>query len=1126
MQRPASAAASDNASAKAELLTLYRAMYASRACDRLEAQLASRGEAFFYLEAAGHESIAALGLHMLGADWLHCHYRDKALLAARGLTLADYFHSILGTDEAASRGRRLGCMLSAPAHNILSIPTPVGNGALQAVGIAAAVKDRPESPIAYCGLGDGTTQQGEVLEALGEAVRTRLPVLFVVQNNRLAISTSTHGKTFFSLPGGDAESYLGEPLVRLDGRDPAGCLRGFGEVVARMRETRAPGLVILDVERLGSHTSSDDQRAYRDEDEIAAARERGDPVARLRADLLATGLDEAELAAQETEVETAVQEGYEAAAAAEAPAPCRVAKPDLPEGVTTRAEYRGDPEKAELTMIEALREVLRARLESDERVSLYGEDLEDPKGDVFGVTRGLSTQFPSRVRNSPLAESTIVGVSIGRALAGERPVAFLQFADFLPVCYNQIAAELGSLWWRSGGGWKAPVIVMAACGAYKPGTGPFHTQTGEALASHAPGLDVYMPSDAADAAALLNTAFDTERPAIFLYPKNLLNDRERKTSADVSAHFAPVGKARVTRSGGEITLVGWGNSVRLCERAALALENAGVEPEVIDLRCLSPWDEDLVVASAARTGRLVVVHEDNRSCGLGAEVAATVAERSPRPVQIRRVTRPDTFVPCNYANHVAVLPSRQDVLEAACALLDLDLRWQASPEEAEPDLLTVEALGASPSDESVTLVELLVRPGETVAAGQVLANVEADKAASEMSAPVAGTLEAALAAEGETVKVGAPLFRIRVPDPGAIRRTRALKEPTPLIKRRQREMVAPLITPDTAERVKKRCRVGLAAVAARWGSRVVASEEVAERFPDMSAEDIVRRSGIVRRQCLGENETAQSLAVSAAREALDREGLAPDDLDVIICSTGSSVCATPSMACMILHALCQAKGAAQVQAYDINAACSGYLYALQCAYDHLQSHPAGRILIVTSEALSTRANPDDFSTAILFGDAATASIVYGEERLDGTRALVYRPELSGEGDDGTTLYVPLRAGQGEFIHMDGSKVFSVAVRKMVFMLKRSCAEAGLELADLDLVVSHQANQRIIDAVRNRIKFPPDTMFSNIARFGNTSSSTIPLCLTEVLPDFPGGKNLGMCAFGGGLTFGAGILRTV
>ena len=1094
-------------------------MLAAREVDRLENEFINRGEAFFHVSGAGHEGTAVLVPYLEPCDWLHCHYRDKALMIARGISPEMFLHSVLCNDASHSRGRQMSAHMSDKSLNVLSIVGPVGNSALHAAGVAAQVREDPAHPIVLCGLGDGTTQQGEVLEAIAEAIRSTLPVLFLIHDNHLAISTATAGRTFFSVGEDVPRDFLGSKIHRLDGRAPFECMEALGSIVARMREDRKPALVVFDVDRLTSHTNADDQTVYRSAQEILALREMGDPLLSARCALENLGLEPGALDAMAEEVAAEVRAAGARALRAPHPKVCSTAKRALPEELDPQLPDRtGQGREGSLTMREALQKVLRAHLESDPRVTLLGEDIEDPKGDVFGVTKGLSTEFPGRVCNAPLTESTIVGLSAGRALAGGKPVAFLQFADFLPLAYNQITSELGSMFWRTDGTWESPVIIMVACGGLKPGLGPFHAQTLESLAAHVPGLDVMMPSTAVDASGLLNAAFRSNRPTVFFYPKNLLNTRENLASNNVTAHLIPIGKARTLRSGSDIALVGWGNTVSMCLQAAEALEEAGVEATVIDLRSLQPWDKGAVIAAVERTGKLVVAHEDNLTCGLGAEIVATVAEQARRPVAVRRVARPDTYIPCNFANQVALLPSFKRVLEAATGLLDLKLVWER-PAEGDPDLFVVEAIGSSPADESVTMAEVLVQVGCEVKSGDLLANVEADKASAELSSPVSGVVEAIHVEEGITVSVGAPLFAIRCSEPTATSRSSTVVE----IPRIHRRPTGRSVRISPVESPVRHMPVGLAGIGSRLGSRVVLSDELAEQFPEVDVDGVIRRTGIERRHWVAEDESPLSLAVDACREVLSSEELALSEVDLIVCSTGTPISATPSMACLVLHELSSVYGEHQAQVYDVNAACSGYLTALQCAYDFLQFQPEAKALVVTTEALSTRIDPQDFSTALLFGDAATATVLYGRPNIERARALVFRPELSGMGDDGSSLRVPLCSCNGEHLHMDGTKVFAVAVRKMVSMLKHACASTHVDVDDLGMIVPHQANQRIIDAIRNRIGFPHEKMFSNIRHLGNTSSSSIPLGLIDVLPTIEAGEHIGLCAFGGGFTFGAGIL---
>ncbi|MDF1841494.1 MAG: beta-ketoacyl-ACP synthase 3 [Rubripirellula sp.] len=1116
------------------LLKIYRAMFAARQIDQVSQKIIQSGEAFFHLSGAGHEASVALTPHLVGDDWLHCHYRDKAMLLARGVKMRSFFDAMLCNDASDSRGRRMSAFFSNRELKIMSMVTPTGNGALQSVGVAAAVKHQASSPIVMCGFGDGTAQQGEVLEAIGEAARDTLPVLFMIQDNRWAISTSTEGRTFFSLPEGQADSFCGVPIRRIDGRDAVASLRQFGEIVTEMRGTRKPQIVIFEVERLDSHTNADDQTIYRSQSELSQSAKSGDPILRLETQLIDDGCDAGVLQQIRTDVEQEV-----AAAAAEAaqggqpvtqPAAIRPIRADLQH---PQSEKRGDElphspdadspdadsaNQESLTMGKAIRHVLQYQLQNDSRIFLYGQDIEDPKGDVFGITRGLSTEHPGRVRNAPLSESTILGTSIGRALAGQKPVAFIQFADFLPLGNNQLTAEMASMFWRTDGDWQVPVIVMVACGGYRPGLGPYHAQTLESTLTHTPGLDVFMPSTACDAAGMLNAAFRSDRPTLFMYPKAMLNDTSRATSADVDEQYIPIGNARKTRVGRDITFVGWGNTVTLCERAADVFAGVGVDADVIDLRSLAPWDKKMVVASAEKTSRLIVAHEDNHTCGFGGEVLATVAEESRFPVAMRRVTRADTFVPCNYLNQLELLPSFQRIVAAAAELLDFDLSWE-QPDQPEEGYFDVPAIGSAPSDESVLVIEYKVQPGDHLDRGDMIAEVEASKSVFQISTPVSGTIEQLCVPEGDNIAVGKPLVRIQLDAPAAAEATTLAENPGEpiLVRRREHDR---LVLPSRTES-RRPFDVGISSVSAVTGNRSISNEDLLGDTKAMTPADIMRLTGIETRHWAGAGENIVGMAARAARQTLEREDLSVDELDLVICSTTSPSSATPSMACQVLNELVRGNAATTMQAYDINAACSGYLYALQAGYDYLQSRPDSRVLVVTTEVLSPLLDRSDLDTAILFGDAASATVLYGESFFDLARGRLLRPILSAKGEDGSVLTVPFR--DRGFIKMQGSKVFSEAVRSMVTSLQHACEHEGITTNDLNMIVPHQANQRILDAIQRRVG---PTVYSNIRRFGNTSSTSIPLCLSEVLPEIHQGNRLGLCAFGGGFTFGACLVDAI
>jgi 2-oxoisovalerate dehydrogenase E1 component len=1095
-----------------ELRQLYRWMRTAREIDELERELVARGDAFFHVSSAGHEAVAALARWLTADDYLHCHYRDKSLLLARGVPIIEFFDSLLCNGSSQSAGRQMSAHLSAPALNVLSIVGPVGNNALQAAGIAHEIRDRGGRPIVLCAMGDGTTQQGEAMEAIAEAVRWTLPVLFLVEDNRYSISTQTRGKTFYSLADGNPESFYGLRIHRVDGGDPLACNDVFAGLVANMRERRGPALCVMALERLCNHTNADDQAVYRDPKELNDLRAHADPIARLRKELMSLAATERELRGLDEIVEAEVREAAEAALDRSPPIPNTEARRPLPPALADRAgEYRGTG-TASLTMTEALRETLRGQMAANPRITLYGEDIADPKGDVFGVTQGLSTAFPGRVANSPLSESTIVGTSIGRALAGGRPVAFIQFADFLPLAFNQIATELASIGWRTNDAWRAPVILMVSCGGYRPGLGPFHAHTFESLLAHLPGLDVAMPSTAADAAGMLNAAFRSGRPTTILYPKALLNDRKRATASDVGRQFVPIGAGRIVRDGDDMTIVAWGNTVPLAEDVAAHLAAAGVSAEVIDLRWLSPWDQELVSASVSRTRRLLVIHEDNLSAGFGAEVLASVSESVSGSIQCRRVARPDTFIPCHFGNQLDVLPSFRRAMTAAAEMLGLDLGWEAAP-QAGSSQMVVKAIGSSPADQSLIVSELAVRIGDRVKAGQFIAGLEADKAVVEVASPADGLVVALHVELGGHTTVGAPLLTLEV---AGVRQRQPMKEHycAPILTQRAKNHSPPVPRLNGAT-------VVFAGIGVCRGNARLDNAELARRFPQLGGEaGIFERTGIQTRLVADGSQDAVSMATEAAEHALREAGISATDISLAICSTSTPIMVSPSTASQVLRRLAPST---DIAAYDLQAACTGYLYALANAWDYLQTQQDAQVLVLTTETMRQVVDIDDPVCSPIFGDAATATVLRIRGKVTSPLAILHRPVVSGRGEDAATLCIPL-PGSRAYLQMDGKRVFAEAVRRMGAMIKTVCQQSNLTLRDLDLIVPHQPNGRIIEALCRRTRLPPERIWNELRLQGNTSSSSIPLALDTVLRREAPIHRIGLCAFGGGFTFGGAILE--
>jgi 2-oxoisovalerate dehydrogenase E1 component len=1094
-------------------------MVASRYTDYLQSAAAQRGEVFFYIPSSGHEAAAAIAPHLIDADWLQLHYRDRALAYARGVSYVSAFHGLFSKAESNSAGRRMPGFPCDPTLNILSSPTLIGSNVLQAVGVASAIKGDDGNPFVLACVGDGATQSGDFYEAVAEAVRANQPVLFLIEDNRFALSTVTKGNTFYSLPEGDADTFYGLPIHRVDGSDAVSTYGTFEEVVASLRETRGPQIVVFNVERLESHTNADDQSLYRSEAELRHAMENADPCARLREYLLANGVDETQIKAVEDEVQEQIDAAFHAARKGTAPKAELTAKKPLPE---PREEYSGTRENRELSMLEAMRETLKARLSKDIKTTLLGQDIEDPKGDVFGLTRGLSHAFPEQVRNAALAESTILGVSTGQALAGGHPVAFMQFADFLPVAYNHLVSEIGAMHWRTNGQWESPVLIMSIAGGYRPGLGPYHAQTMESICAHVPGVDVFMPSTAADAAGLLNAIFESGRPSVFLFPKSLINDRTNTTSSDVEKQYVPIGKARIARVGQDITLVSWGGPMPVCERTAEALSEIGINAEIIDLRTVFPWDEETVLASARKTGKLVVIHEDNQTAGLGGEIVAAIAEKAGDAVQVARVTRPDTYIPYDFACQIEVLPSFKRTLEKCCEMLAVDLHWD-TPVEEDAGTVTVKAIGSSPSDETITVSTLLAKAGAAIAEGDLIASVEADKASMDITSPVGGTIAEVLVEEGDVLTVGTPMLRIASSEAAQLKPLTKEDPGSPVMERRRSVEAQP--APASSPSPQTSNSIYISNITTVFGSRHLTNDELLQGHGEWDSEAIRKRTGIENRYWIQGAENVQSLAVKATRDLLEKEHLHISEIGAIICSTGTPLAMTPSLACSVLHELSPEKGEVLMQAHDVNAACSGYLYALQSAFDFLTNAPEKKVIVITAETLSPMVNHDDQKTMALFGDAATASLVSCEQRPGGIGVKLNRPFLSATGVDEKVLYVP-NMGSGEVIEMEGLTVFKLAVRKMIDMLDNACQERGITVEDLEKIVPHQANERIIEAIRKTIHCPPEKMFNHIRKYGNTSSNTIPIALTELIPTLETDALVGLTAFGGGFTFGAAVIEKV
>ncbi len=643
-------------------LDLYRkALTVSFAEERMKS-FAKQGKCAFVASCRGHELTQA-GIALLlrpGHDWFFTYYRSTGTALATGLPLKDYFLGMLSrAGDPNSGARNMPEHFSSRELRLVSQTACTGSQYLPAVGAARAVKRAGADEIVYVESGEGATSEGEFFESLNWAARESLPVLFVVQNNGYAISTPQQVQTASTVRR-IAEGF-GVVAFEIDGASVDEIEATVRPALESMRRGGGPVLIEAHVPRLDSHSSSDDQKKYRGASEMASL-PHCDPVLRLECELIGRGELNAEAAqAMRSEIAAEVQAAADWAAGQPEPGAgdlmANILAPAPP--IETPPHYlAGDP----VTMIDAINHGLREELERNPKVLMWGEDIADPKGGVFGVTRGLRDRFGDRVANSPLAEASIAGVASGMAMMGYKPVVEIQFADYIWPAAMQLREEIPTVRWRSGGTWTCPVVVRAAVGGYIKG-GPWHSTCIESYFSHIPGWRVVFPSCAEDAKGLLKAAIRCDDPVLFLEHKGLYRKPQAKTQEPGPDYVVPFGKGRIRQQGANVTVVTWGSTVYLALEAARKLEQQGRSVEIIDLRSIVPFDEELIYASVRKTNRVVIAHEDSLTMGFGAEVAARIAENciDALDAPVVRVAAKDSFVPNAPNLELAVLPSVDDV---------------------------------------------------------------------------------------------------------------------------------------------------------------------------------------------------------------------------------------------------------------------------------------------------------------------------------------------------------------------------------------------------------------------------------------------------------------------------------
>ena len=678
-----------------QLVAAYRTMLLSRRLDDKEIQLKRQNKIFFQISGAGHEAVmTAAGMVLKpGYDWYYLYYRDRALCLQLGMTAAEMLYSAVGAAiDPNSGGRQMPSHWGHKGLNIVSTSSPTGTQFLQAVGAAEATLRAKQIGVAdasfkgdeviLCTTGDGTTSQGEFWESLNTASNLKLPVVYIVEDNGYAISVpvevGTTGGSISALVKDFPDLYV----QQVDGCDLIASYDAMQKAVQYARDRKGPALVHAKVIRPYSHSLSDDEVMYRPKEEREADAAR-DPITNFPNWLVDEGYaTEAEIAkvaeSVDAEILAATDDALEQPQPDESTVYFGVYSPDV-DPTSEQFDTEDDPQFAgePTTMVDLLNVCMKDEMRRDERILVFGEDVADVsreeqlgkvkgKGGVFKVTWGLQKEFGgSRVYNTPLAEANIVGRAIGLAARGFKPVVEVQFFDYIWTAYMQIRDELATMRWRSNNLFTAPVVIRTTYGGYIRG-GIYHSQTGASLFTHCPGLRVVCPSNALDANGLLRTAIRCDDPVIFLEHKHLYRQTYNKGQYPGPNFMIPFGKAKIVHEGTDVTVVTYGATVQRALVAAREVAERGLSVEVIDLRTLSPWDRETVMASVKKTSRVIVAYEDSLSWGYGAEIAAAISDEcfAWLDAPVKRVASADTFV--GYAPRLedAILPQVSTFVKA------------------------------------------------------------------------------------------------------------------------------------------------------------------------------------------------------------------------------------------------------------------------------------------------------------------------------------------------------------------------------------------------------------------------------------------------------------------------------
>lgn len=686
---------------KKDMLGFLFNIYTSRKVDDAEITMKKQSKAFFQISGAGHEGILSATAKLMkpAHDWFICYYRDRALCLGLGVTPYEMLCQANGnTGDAASHGRQMPSHFGHVKYNIVSKSSCTGTQFLQACGLAEAglwfkeLKQKEkyfDDEIIYVSTGDGTVAQGEFWEGLTTAIVNKLPVLFMVEDNGFAISTPTT----VQYPEGSISKALanfpGLEIFTTDGNCPIESFATMTEATSYIRKNRRPALVHASVTRPYSHSLSDDHGMYRTKKELADE---------LLLDVFTSYpkflIDAGIITQKENDdllkqITADVRSAMEKAITTEWPAASTVLDHLYSDTADiTGAQFEKSVNftgKEDVPMAASINKVLRTEFAKNPMLRMFGEDVADfcdearlknpelkGKGGVFKLTANVQRESrKGQVFNSPLAEANIIGRAIGMAIRGIKPVVEIQFFDYIWTAYMQLKNEMATLRYRSGGDFKCPMVVRVPIGGYLKGGAIYHSQSGESLFTHVPGIRIAFPSNSADAAGLLRTAIHADDPVMFFEHKHLYYQGYNRAADTGDEYMIPFGKAKVVREGTDATIVAWGALVQKSIEAAKKMEAIGKSVEVIDLRTLAPYDFEAIKTSLKKTHRLMIAHEEHKTSGFAGEIAARVNEECFELLDapILRVGALDVHCAYNPALEDLILPQVSHVEEVLAKLL-------------------------------------------------------------------------------------------------------------------------------------------------------------------------------------------------------------------------------------------------------------------------------------------------------------------------------------------------------------------------------------------------------------------------------------------------------------------------